>query len=181
MACVLRLRKAVDTERRDLHVGRALGDEVRDDLSRERREQDAVPAMAGGVPQPLDVGVAPPERLDGERAGQPADAWGPDTRREHRVLYAGSACGGDYSGDPALRYLDRLHRLGAQRGAEAAGVRQAGAGERLGVEGAVLGCEQGPVALGGGAGPALAHFVRLQPVAPQPRLALPGHLFFEAD
>ncbi len=97
------------------------------------------------------------------------------------MSHAGHAPRRDHGGDSALSHQDRLDRLGVERGPKAAGVRQAGAGEPLRVERAVFRCEQSPVALRGGAGPAFPHLVRLQPVAPQPRLALPGHVFLEPN
>ncbi len=79
-----------------------------------------------------------------------------------------------------MRDRERLDFLGVEGGTQAAGVRQAGAGQRLRVQRAVLRGEQRTLAVGCRAGPALAHLVPLQPVAPETGLPLPGHLFLEA-
>src|SRR5438445_6942017 len=50
---------ALQMGRRDVHVGFSSGQEVAGDLARERRQQYAVAAVAGGVPEMLDVGIGP--------------------------------------------------------------------------------------------------------------------------
>ena len=79
-----------------------------------------------------------------------------------------------------MRDRDRVDFFEDQRCAQAAGIGEAGAGQRLGIERAVLGGEQRPEAFRGRPGPALADVVRLEPVTPQAGLALCGDLVLEA-
>ena len=96
------------------------------------------------------------------------------------MLHGGGSAGGDDPGHAALRDRERFDLLGVEGGPQAARVREAGAGQRLRVERAVLGGEQRALAVGCRTGPALADLVPVQPVAPQTGLALPGHLLLEA-
>src|SRR5690242_5193742 len=49
--------KSVRGERSNLHFGRSRAHEISDDFTGQTREQDAVTAVAGGVPQPAHVGI----------------------------------------------------------------------------------------------------------------------------
>src|SRR5437667_5726974 len=65
--------KSLRGERGNLHFRGARAQQVSDDLTRETREQHAVTAVAGGIPQPADVGIGAydrtPVRRDGSQTG----------------------------------------------------------------------------------------------------------------
>ena len=120
------------------------------------------------------------QRLDGQGARQAADLRRPHACGEHGVLDRRGAVAGDDSRHAAVPDGERVDSLGVEGGTQAARVREAGARQPLRVQRAVLGSEERALAVGRGAGPALAHFVAVQPVATEAGLALPGHLLLEA-
>ena len=115
--------------------------------------------------------------MGGEKAGTEQYAFGTQRERGDQPAPVGDAAGGDHRrGLPAGRrgLLNGIHGGGDERGAEAPGVRQQSTDQGLGIDGAVLGSEEGPDAFRGRAGPALVHVAGLEPVAAQAGLPLQG-------
>src|SRR2546425_12378 len=75
------------SQRRDVYVGFSSGQEVAGDLARQRRQQHAVAAVSGGVPQALDVGIGSEDgstvwRPGTEARPHPHDGLGLEARQQ---------------------------------------------------------------------------------------------------
>src|SRR3989441_5119025 len=75
------------SQRRDVYVGFSSGQEVAGDLARQRRQQYAVAAVTGGVPQALDVGIGAEDgptvwRSGAEARPHPHDGLGLEARQQ---------------------------------------------------------------------------------------------------
>src|SRR5256712_8984311 len=87
LPCSLSLLESIHAQGGDVHVGFSSGQEVAGDLSRERRQQHAVAAVAGGVPEALDLRIGPEDgpavrRPGAEARPHPLDGLGFEARQQ---------------------------------------------------------------------------------------------------
>src|SRR6266478_4949307 len=91
--------KSLRGERSNLYFRGARAHQISDDLTREAREQHAVAAVAGGVPQPSHVWIGSDDRTPVGREGAQA---GPGAGWDRRQLWQQPLCGGHDPTDSGL-------------------------------------------------------------------------------